>query len=153
MKPVIYIIFKYTLILFITLFAQWWAIELSEYVPQYIPETRINISGMVIFAATLSILIFGQKEIFRRYPQFSIIKLTALGLSICAIAELDFMLFSRYVMKDFDIYNLLEVFFKMMVFDGGLAFLVAFKIVRPKSDQFWLLIIAFLGLVYLLTII
>ena len=153
MKPVIYIIFKYTLILFITLFAQWWAIELSEYVSQYIPETRINISGMVIIAATLSTLIFGQKEIFRRYPQFSIIKLTALGLSICAIAELDFMLFSRYVMKDFDIYNLLEVFFKMMVFDGGLAFLVAFKIVRPKSDQFWLLIIAFLGLVYLLSII
>src|SRR5262245_16582328 len=84
---------KYSSILLIGLLFEWWIVYYSPLnLPESIPYTPIKISGLLLIALILTVLIIAEKKFFRLNEQSSIWKLTLLGGAIAFIAEVVFQL-------------------------------------------------------------
>jgi len=152
MKPVAIIIAKYSGILFIWLLLLWWALFLSPIdIPEFIPHTPVRIYGLLIFAFTLTILIFAQKEALKKMPALNVGRLVLIGAAICFIKEIFFQFILSFTEPSDKLLYFIKGTISTTVFCAFLSFFVAFQLKTKKTNLLVLIIIGCLILFRVLT--
>lgn len=148
-------IIKYSLLLLAGQLVCWWIFFFSPFnIPEKIPYTPINISGLILVALLLSTLILAQKKCIQLQPEISIMKLTLLGSIICFSSEIIFQTVRQptliaYTLNEHVYYFLLGVI-GITCFGAILSFMIAFQLKTKKTKQLVLMIIGFIVLTNLI---
>jgi hypothetical protein len=148
-------IIKFSSILLISLLAEWWLTKYSPlHLPVYIPHTPIRISGLLLMALLVFVLIIFQKNFLRRYPEKTIFQLTITSGLICLLSEIIFQLIRQQTLDSNSfvdrINNVTRGTIGMTIFGAIISFLVAFQIKTKKTGQLILIIIGIMVLSNLL---
>lgn len=142
MKP---IIIRYSLLL-LSGFLLVWGNELFSPVrlPEKIPGTPINTSGLFLLGLNLMVLIKAEKRFLKSNKDTSIVKLTQIGTTICFLAEIAFQTIRQpFIIADtFDerLHYFLLGTIGGSILGATLSFLIAFQLIRKDTGKLLLLI-------------
>jgi hypothetical protein len=145
------IIIKFSGLLVVLLLIEWWLLFFSNLpIPFLIPNTPINISGLLLIITIVSILIFLHKKAFSINSSFGIWKLTLFGTITCFFSEVIFQT-ARLPTLSADtwperIYYFLLGVASITFFGAIFSFLIAFQIKTRKTKLLLLFIALFLTL-------
>lgn len=140
------IILKFSFILLLGLLVEWWLTQFSPLnLPANIPHTSIRISGLLLMALLISVLIIFQKTILQLQSEKTIFQLTMTGGLVCLIAEFFFQLI-RQTTLDADkfsdrVFTFSRGTIGITIFGIIISFLVSFQLKTKKTGQLVLLII------------
>jgi len=124
-------------------------------IPAYIPNTQINIGGLLIICLTITVLIFFNKAIISTNPFLPIWKQVLWSGLICFIAELIFQLYYLLLPEISISKNTYQSFIfrtlTMSIYTLILSFFVVFQMKTKRTSLTILFIIGFIYLYYFLT--
>jgi hypothetical protein len=133
---------------------QWWLLfYYFPNVPKYIPETNINIAGLVLAITILPVVYFFLKSIYQQQRSVNLIQLTSLGILLAIVTEILFQIVRQSLATISLTEKILESVKAVIIMAaviGSISFITAFKLKHPKSvwnTIFWVL---FFAIVYVL---
>ena len=145
MKPVTILIAKYTAILVVGFFVNWWVFDLSNFnIPENIPSTPIHISGLTLIIIIITVLIFAQKSMIMTNPDARISELTFVGTLIGLFAEIFFQSVRVFTLEEDKLHYFLKGVIGVTIAMAIISFLISFQIKTKKTNQLLLFIFLFL---------
>jgi cytochrome bd-type quinol oxidase subunit 2 len=137
------------------LLIQWWLFYFSGLdIPWFIPNTPIDLRGLLLIVLLLIILITFIKSKNRHDISLSIVKLTLAGTLVCFVAELVFQFIKLLVNNDEPFNDRITDFYVgvlgITLFAAAISFLISFQIKTKKTGLLLLFIAAFLALIVLI---
>lgn len=132
------IIARYSLLLIAILFLDEFLIYFSGInIPKYIPNTPININGLVLILIHFFLLLKALKGVLRHKAKLRIIQLTFVGFIICLISELFFQttinIIERTESLSDRIYFILKPTFTISAIFTLISLLISFQIKAKRN--------------------
>jgi hypothetical protein len=145
----------FTALLLLGLFFEWWLFYFSGLdIPWFIPNTPIDLRGLLLIILLLMVLVTFIKRTNRQGTSTSIGKLTLAGTLVCFIAEFIFQFIKLLVTNEEPIKARLVDFsigiIGTTLFAAAISFFISFQIKAKRTGTLLLFIVAFLGFVVLL---
>jgi hypothetical protein len=144
------IILVFSSALLIALLLQWGLIFFSPFdIPEYIPNTPINILGLLLLVTLLITLIFLNKKILQRDQSVSIGRLTLIGTFVCFLSETAFQLIRQPTLQATGIERfgfILEGIINVTILAAIMSFFIAFQMKTKRTGLLLLFIVLFLVL-------
>ena len=145
----------FTALLLLGLLFEWWLFYFSGLdIPWFIPNTTIDLRGLLLIILLLMVLVTFIKRTNRQETSTSIVKLTLAGTLVCFIAEFIFQCIKLLVTNEEPIKARLVDFsigiIGTTLFAAAISFFISFQIKTKRTGTLLLFIIAFLGFVVLL---
>ena len=145
------LLFVFILTIIFTL--QWYLLDYYfTGLPEYIPNTSIQIYGLVLLITALPVFYFYQKQIIAQYPQVKIWELVVLTFVLSLMAEIIFQ-FIRQAFEEGDLRKKIKAFLYSTNISVLLWFfislLIAFHLKNKKSIWNKILPLIFVGLLFL----
>lgn len=142
----------FSALLLVGLLIEWWLLYFSGLnIPGHIPNTPINVGGLLLIALLLTILIIFIKLLVKQNSSFSTFRLTLAGAIICFIAEFVFQFIKLLTENGDTLKDRLVDFCTGVIvitfFGGVLSFFVSFQIKTRKTGMLLLFIILFMVLI------
>lgn len=146
------IVIKFSTVLLIGLLIEWWTTHFSPLnLPEYIPHTSIQISGLLLIGLILTILILAHKRVLKLNSSTTIFQLTIAGSLICFISETIFQILRQPTLNADTLADRIYYFalgiIGITIFGTALSFLVAFQLKTKKTGQLVLFIVGFIIIV------
>jgi hypothetical protein len=144
----------FSLLLTVLYIVQWWLLfYYFENVPEYIPDTDIRVTGLLLALTILPVVHFFLKALIRKDTHLSILQLVGLGVLLAIVTEVLFQLvrqsFATISLNE-KISESLDAIVIAAIGIGIISFIIAFKLKHPKSiwnTIFWILF--FVGIYFL----
>lgn len=144
----------FSLLLTVLYILQWWLLfYFFENVPEYIPDTDIKVTGLLLALTILPVVYFFLKALIRKDTSLSILQLVGLGVLLAIVTEVLFQLvrqsFATISLHE-KISESLDAIVIAAIGIGIISFITTFKLKYPKSvwnTVFWIL---FFVMIYVL---
>ena len=141
------IIAKFSGGLLLALLFQWWLLFFSPFnIPKYIPNTPINILGLLILLSILVTLIFLNKRIMQLNKSISVFHLVLIGTFVCFLAETIFQIVRQPTLQVETVGERIKYFLHGVIgvtaLSVAISFFVAFQIKTKRT----MLLLMFIGI-------
>ena len=145
-------VLKYSGLIFLGLLIDWWIIWYSPLnLPKNIPETGIDIEGVLLIGLFLAVLILALKSHLKSHPDTSIFRLTIIGAIICFLPETIFQIVKQFFLLSETLNRRILIFLVgsmgVSLFTAVISFLVAFQLKTKKTGRLILFILGFIILI------
>jgi hypothetical protein len=132
---------------------QWWLLfYYFTNVPKYIPDTPINIYGVILALTVLPVIYFFLKTALKKDPAATILQLTGLGTLLAIVTEILFQIVRQTSAAISLSEKISETLYALSVATwiiGAISFMTAFKLKNPKSIWNTIFLVLFFAIIYL----
>lgn len=153
-KKVTNIILLWTGLCTVALFSSLWLIDYSGFsIPAKIPQTEINIYGLLLLATFIIMFILFQKKLIKEEPRITIFQLVYRSLIVGLIAELVYQSFRYCFVLTGNLREKIIPFlastFVVIIFAGIIALAIAMELKKVKPIWNWIITISLLVVIIL----
>jgi len=142
-------IFKHSLFTFIAIVLAWWIPYLSVFnIPEHVPGTNLNITGLFLIALFIGVFISLHSSILKRDKSISIWKLTLAGIITSLVAESLFQIIRVSMLTGISLAERVKYFLiasiGVSLLAAVISFFVAFQLKTKRTNILIIFITAFI---------